>query len=113
MTLWLLYVSRPFASTEEKTVSFSSSKSCIFHNCIKKILKIATFADYDDVDMGEANLLDVMVEDKAKFQSSYSTGETAMELFMDRKNPWNKSIHPALPKIIQEKLVENRRRGEW
>ena len=62
--------------------------------------------------MGEANLLDVMVEDKAKFQSSYSSGETAMELFMDRKNPWNKSIHPALPKIIQGKLVENRRRGE-
>ena len=102
----------PLLQLRKKTVSFSSSKSCIFYNYIKKIIKIGTFADYDDVDMGEANLLDVMVEDKAKFQSSYSSGETAMELFMDRKNPWNKSIHPALPKIIQEKLVENRRRGE-
>ena len=59
-----------------------------------------------------ANLLDVMVEDKAKFQSSYTQGETSMELFLDHKNPWNKSIHPALPKIIQEHLQENRKRGE-
>lgn len=61
--------------------------------------------------LDSANLLDVMVEDKAKFQSSYQQGDVSMELFLDRKNPWNKSIHPALPKIIQEKLAENRKRG--
>ena len=54
-----------------------------------------------------------MVDDKVKFQSSYSCGDASMELFMDRKNPWNKSIHPALPKIIQEKLQENRKRGKF
>ena len=66
----------------------------------------------EDDAMESANLLDVMVEDKAKFQSSYTQGETSMELFLDHKNPWNKSIHPALPKIIQEHLQENRKRGE-
>ena len=71
-----------------------------------------TDLQFDLDDAMEANLLDVMVEDKIKFQSSYSCGESAMDIFMDRKNPWNKSIHPALPKIIQEKLVENRRRGK-
>ena len=65
--------------------------------------------DYDETI--EANLLDVLVEDKIKFQSSYTVGDASMEIFMDRKNPWNKSIHPALPKIIQEKLQENRKRG--
>ena len=65
--------------------------------------------DYDETI--EANLLDVMVEDKVKFTSSYTVGDVSMEIFMDRHNPWNKSIHPALPKIIQEKLQENRKRG--
>ena len=65
--------------------------------------------DYDD--KIDANLLDVLVEDKIKFQSSYTVGDASMDIFMDKKNPWNKSIHPALPKIIQEKLQENRKRG--
>ena len=65
--------------------------------------------DYDE--KIDANLLDVLVEDKIKFQSSYTVGDASMEIFMDKKNPWNKSIHPALPKIIQEKLKENRKRG--
>lgn len=65
--------------------------------------------DYDE--NADANLLDVLVEDKIKFQSSYTVGDASMEIFMDKKNPWNKSIHPALPKIIQEKLKENRKRG--
>ena len=56
--------------------------------------------DYDD--KIDANLLDVLVEDKIKFQSSYTVGDASMDIFMDKKNPWNKSIHPALPKIIQE-----------
>ena len=67
---------------------------------------------FDVDDAVEANLLDVMVDDKVKFQSSYTVGDASMEIFMDRKNPWNKSIHPALPKIIQEKLQENRKRGK-
>ena len=67
--------------------------------------------DYDE--KIDANLLDVLVEDKIKFQSSYTVGDASMDIFMDKKNPWNKSIHPALPKIIQEKLQENRKRGRY
>ena len=62
--------------------------------------------------MDHANLLDVLVEDKVKFKSSYEVGDASMEIFMDKTNPWNKSIHPALPKIIQEKLLANRRYGK-
>ena len=64
-------------------------------------------------DLMSANLLDVMVEDKAKFQSSFQTsGESAIDLFMDRTNPWNKIAHPALPNVIKEQLEINKKRGE-
>ena len=79
-------------------------------------LSTASLLDYgdgeDSVDMDHANLLDVLVEDKVKFKSSYEVGDASMEIFMDKTNPWNKSIHPALPKIIQEKLLANRRYGK-
>ena len=48
------------------------------------------------------NLLDAMTEEKHKFQSSFSTGESAIKIFIDRTNPYNKTAHPALPNVMKE-----------
>ena len=53
-----------------------------------------------------------MVEEKVKFQSSFSSGESALDLFLDSSNPYNKTAHPALPNVIQEQLEINKKGGE-
>ena len=64
--------------------------------------------DYHD----EANLLDVLIEEKHRFRSSFICGDATLDLFLDKKNPCNKMIHPALPGEIEKKKEENRKRGE-
>ena len=66
--------------------------------------------DPDDYD--EANLLDVLIEEKHRFRSSFICGDATLDLFLDKKNPCNKMIHPALPGEIEKKKEENRKRGE-
>ena len=50
-----------------------------------------------------------------RFKSSYSgvdmSGESAMDIFMDRVNPMNKQAHPALPNVIKELDVIRKQRG--
>jgi hypothetical protein len=66
------------------------------------------------------NLLDLIdeMEITPRFKSSYSgvdmSGESAMDIFMDRVNPMNKQAHPALPNVIKELDIIRKRRGiEW
>ena len=45
------------------------------------------------------------VEETPRFVSSFKTemsGESAIDLFIDRLNPLNKHAHPALPKVMKE-----------
>ena len=77
-------------------------------------LSIANFAvtpDPEDFNE-EANLLDVLIEEKHRFRSSFVCGDATLDLFLDKKNPCQKAIHPALPAVIEQKLAENRKRGE-
>ena len=53
-----------------------------------------------------------MVEEKVKFQSSFSIGESSMDTFLDSTNPLNRIAHPALPKVIKDQLEINQKRGE-
>jgi hypothetical protein len=50
-----------------------------------------------------------------RFKSSYSgvdmSGESALDIFMDRVNPMNKQAHPALPNVIKELDVIRKQRG--
>ena len=67
-------------------------------------------------DILAANLMDSMVEEKVKFQSSFSSvqsssGEACLDNFIDSSNPWNKTAHPALPKVMEEQMAENQKRG--
>ena len=39
--------------------------------------------------------------------------DATLDLFLDKKNPCQKAIHPALPAVIEQKLAENRKRGEF
>ena len=48
------------------------------------------------------NLLDLMTEEKPKFNSSFNSGEAAIKVFLDRANPYNKLAHPALPNVMKE-----------
>ena len=48
------------------------------------------------------SLLDLMTEKKTKFQSSFSSGEAAIKIFIDRTNPHNKTAHPSLPNVLKE-----------
>ena len=62
-------------------------------------------------DILSANLLDSMVEEKAKFQSSFRSGEAALDHFLNIANPMNKIAHPALPCAVKDQQEENRKRG--
>ena len=75
------------------------------------IIKVAVTPDPEDYD--EANLLDVLIEEKHRFRSSFICGDATLDLFLDKKNPCQKAIHPALPAVIEQKLAENRKRGEF
>ena len=66
----------------------------------------------DKYDINAANLLDAMVEDKVKFQSSFSSGESSMDTFLNRANPLNRIAHPALPNVVKEQLEINQKRGK-
>ena len=66
----------------------------------------------DPEDFEETNLLDALIEEKHRFTSSFCCGEATLDLFLDKKNPCNKVVHPALPKVIEEKMAENKKRGE-
>lgn len=64
-------------------------------------------------DILAANLLDSMVEEKAKFRSSFRSGAEALDTFLDTMNPMNKTAHPALPAVVKDRLEENRKRGRY
>ena len=49
-----------------------------------------------------------------RFISSYNkelSGESAIDLFIDRLNPLNKQAHPALPKVMKEIAEIRARKG--
>ena len=72
-------------------------------------MQVAATPDPEDCD--EANLLDVLIEEKHRFRSSFICGDATLDLFLDKKNPCQKAIHPALPAVIEQKMAEHRQRG--
>jgi len=65
-------------------------------------------------------LLGLFQEEKKKFQSSFDnsflkeskSGNQAIDLFLDRANPYNKTAHPALPNVIKELNARHLKRVE-
>ena len=57
---------------------------------------------------GGADLLDLLDEEEKtpRFQSSFSKpeilGDNALDMFIDRLNPYNRQAHPALPKVMKQ-----------
>ena len=75
------------------------------------LIKVAATPDPEDYD--DANLLDVLIEEKHRFKSSFVCGDATLDLFLDNKNPCQKMIHPALPATIEQKRAEIRQRSKF
>ena len=77
------------------------------------MIKVAATPDPEPEDYDDANLLDVLIEEKHRFKSSFVRGDATLDLFLDHKNPCQKAIHPALPATIEQKRAEIRARSKF
>ena len=66
---------------------------------------------------GGADLLDLLDEEEKtpRFQSSFSKpeilGDNALDMFIDRLNPYNRQAHPALPNVMKQLDDVRKKRG--
>lgn len=91
-----------------------------------KILICKYFANFSSVVLcvgegrgggGGADLLDLLDEEEKtpRFQSSFSKpeilGDNALDMFIDRLNPYNRQAHPALPNVMKQLDDVRKKRG--
>ena len=48
---------------------------------------------------------------KSSFQKEEPSGDSAIDMFIDRVNPFNKAAHPALPNVMKQLDSIRKKRG--